>query len=1711
VTTATAIVTPQTVAVGAVSPSAPSVTVGYTQAFTATPTGGANNTVTWSATGGTWSGSTWTAPATPGTYTITATSTDDTSKSASTTVTVVAPVAITGTAFGASGVAATLRGRELPLLRNSRELPGAGSGASSGNPNTAALGAGVTVQLIQIDSTGAQVGAVIASAITDASGSYTLNAPADFVPGPSYVVRALPAGGTPIQGFVTGTSVSVDPYTQATVVLVTGSLNGAASLSNVTTSNITAVQQTVLTNAGNIPASATTSSSGMTTALKGAVTNNVETAAVVSSLAAPGGIQGTVTDTSVTPHAGLAGILVMVKDFNTHLLVAHTRTAADGTYSLHAPAGDYIVAAVNDGTASLAASSWWTLSGANTMSQFKGDKVSVAAADTSIQTVANFSLVAGGRISGLLTANDGLHTPLSGLQVALCDFYSSKTQMSVTTLPDGTMTFNVAPGDYYISVRNSTLQPYATASFNGAAVGGGRNNTQASRVTVKAGDKLAGSMVLDLGHLLSGTVTDPLTGPVPGISVRLQDADNGNAGGESVRTAKDGTYSIWVQPGHWNAFTRGQLANGLDLTTADLAQNFGAAVGVLQAKLVCGSLPASEVEVQVLDANNSNNFVGKEVSNADGSIELYVPGTVTSAKLLFNISNGDPIGSSTYDPATKAGVITAIPDATPFVPPTVGIISKLGTITLLPGAVLAGFVQDPSNNPLANVVVQVNLQSSNKKLTSVRTRSDGSYQVCLPSGSTLYKILANPQPGGSASAVVSSYQLTSDYNFLVLTFGNGGFQPLGLGASPNNPAYGGTFTLTPTYPKVVDSVTLTQGSNTLTCPASGTATAPITANWSGSRTYTLTFVAAGVTSVFTIPVTPQTVNVGTISPASVSMNTLSSNAFVVSVTGGVTNTVNWTVAPAVPGSFSSTTTASGVSTTWTAPASAGTYTITATAVDDPTKAATATVTVVAAPTINVAISPGNVSLNVNATQSFSATVTGGTLNTVTWSDSSGRAAGTVFSATSTASSVTTTWTAPATAGTYTITATSTEDATVVKTVTATVADANSVSISGTVYVAAASSGASGAPNTTPAGSGVTVGLYNFSDLATALATATTNGSGAYTLTASSITLDQTYFVLASNSPSGSINLKAFATATSTTVDPYTDATVALVKTALGNSVTALSGTNPLTLGTLQAFVLAQSGNFTPGTSSSAMSAALQAAVSNDSDGASLLASLAGTATLVGTVTDGSASPATKLAGALIEVRNFNDRSLAAQTRTDSNGHYSVHVAPGDYTLGVLNNTASSTAASAWWTSGNTATPTQFKGEKVSVAASATATSNFTLSTGYRISGAVQGAVSGAALSGIQVVFYHFSSGRAFASQRTGTDGSFNLCVPPGDYACYFRNTTAQAFAGGYYDGANPIGGASLDQAAKVPITNADLTTPTIILPTGHQLSGTVSSGSGGTHLANQVVVVTAVSGPGGSFALGDGFGGVVDRLLTNQDGTYRLWLLSGTYGALCRGQYSGRGDQTAIDLTADRTVDFTAATGAITATLVDNTGSHNPVGQVEAQLFDTVSGSNRLIARALSNADGTVTLYATSAAATVKLALAVTDGSLVASSTYSYNVSGSSGVFQTLGASSGITTPALGSLNALGTITLPTGIVVTGLATVTNAAQAGIPLQFQASGTGPNKVVTPRTRVDGSYQVSLPPSALISTIQATFPGNTNKSKTNQTLGATSPFTLNLAW
>ncbi len=205
-----------------------------------------------------------------------------------------------------------------------------------------------------------------------------------------------------------------------------------------------------------------------------------------------------------------------------------------------------------------------------------------------------------------------------------------------------------------------------------------------------------------------------------------------------------------------------------------------------------------------------------------------------------------------------------------------------------------------------------------------------------------------------------------------------------------------------------------------TISASGLYTAPATI--SQSTQFTITAMAAAdnsKTAKASVTVNPasssQVIGVA-ISPASASVTTNATRQFSATVSGSSDQSVTWSV----DGSNGGNATVGSISVAglYTAPSVAGTHTITATSVADNTKNAKATVTVNAASA--VVVSPASAAIAVSTTQQFTASISGNSNTTFTWSVD-GVSGGNASLGTISASGL---YTAPATAGTHSITATS---------------------------------------------------------------------------------------------------------------------------------------------------------------------------------------------------------------------------------------------------------------------------------------------------------------------------------------------------------------------------------------------------------------------------------------------------------------------------------------------------------------------------------------------------------------------------------------------------------------------------------------------------------------------------------------------------------------
>lgn len=570
-----------------------------------------------------------------------------------------------------------------------------------GNSAMAALSgtigvSGTTVRLIEINSSGVQVGAELASATTTTDGSFTVDAPATFTPAAKYVLR-VGSGAAQMDTMVTDTtSQDIDPGTQAATDLILSTLGASGSLASLNVAQIADVQDTVAKLANDVTPGSTVAD--IVTALKAETQNEEEANNILTSIAADGTISGIVKDSSNTP---LANIDIVVSDFSNWVTRARTRTNAAGQYTVRVASGrNYIVGAINYTLASTAASEWWT-AGGGVSNQFSGDKIIVADATA---VTKDFTLDAGARITGVVYATDGT-TTLGGIEIRIRDFSNDMPVAFARTRANGLYRVNVRPGTYTVGTRNRTLQPYASIVYNGPAIGstttsatGGVGAAHATPIVVAAGDSITAKFALPVGVKISGVVTDPSTTPampVAGIAVRFYGNNADDTAGEFVegfRTHRNGGYRMWVVPGNYTVNARGQSADIIATVDTPVVQSFTSLVGQATATLTSdGTPPVSQTKVRVFDSTGAT-YQGFEATNGDGAVTVYTNAT-GNYLLEYKVDNGSTtIGSAIHNgTATPTGTRLTTGTGVAFTADS-ATVTALGTLTLPTGGELTGTV-----------------------------------------------------------------------------------------------------------------------------------------------------------------------------------------------------------------------------------------------------------------------------------------------------------------------------------------------------------------------------------------------------------------------------------------------------------------------------------------------------------------------------------------------------------------------------------------------------------------------------------------------------------------------------------------------------------------------------------------------------------------------------------------------------------------------------------------------------------------------------------------------------------------------------------------------------------------------------------------------------------------------------------------------------------
>lgn len=651
------------------------------------------------------------------------------------------------------------------------------------------VGAGVTINLIEVDASGTQVGDVIATTTTDASGNYTLDAPEGFTANPKYCVRAV---GTSVNSDarVDSLAPNISPTSDAVSAVIAANALDLAKLSAAEVEEIQAAVADVVEN--------TDAATGTVTAFRDdilAATAADEAASnLVASTVAAGQICGTVKDSAGT---ALGNIRIVVRDFGNWTTRAKTKTAADGSYCVNVPRagdadkyitgntlnGDYILGALNFTGSSFAASQWWTSTSADTdgmggaNSQFKAEKVSVAADATTI-TKDMVLDKDGARVTGTVTGPNS--ASVEGMRVVIRNYDTFKPLASAKVKADNTYRINVKATDYMISFRNKTRHPYASEIYRSGTTGA-FNRNMASRETMVANQDNTYDAELAAGSVISGIVKDNSGIAVSGEVLYVDNADGGRI--EALRTNKSGKFRIWVNPRlasglatPYTVRTRGQAlaadTNGTDDNTRthfklsaspSTGLVFDAMTTKVTATLMSGDATPVPVSSAVVFLTNSNS--DKAVSAGDGTVTLYsaTPGATHN----FRVRMDDDVnfGSGAYD-GTNA-IIKTPRDSNAFSLGAGDV--ALGVLTMPTlGDVNGGVAYIKGNAGAGSTKVKffTAAPATNTFMVASNSRGDGSFNVTVPSG--IYSIKSDTAGTGTCNGAAVSNGVT-----YTITFGAG--------------------------------------------------------------------------------------------------------------------------------------------------------------------------------------------------------------------------------------------------------------------------------------------------------------------------------------------------------------------------------------------------------------------------------------------------------------------------------------------------------------------------------------------------------------------------------------------------------------------------------------------------------------------------------------------------------------------------------------------------------------------------------------------------------------------------------------------------------------------------------------------------------------------------------------------------------------------------
>ena len=970
----TASVTVQPAATVVITPANPTVGSGGSVTFSAQVSGATDTSVTWSVQEGAAGGSitatgVYTAPATPGTYTIVATSVADASRKATTLVRV-EPVTISVTPSGLTvdqgavvELSASVSGTHKEVVWSVEGGDANGTVTASGlytapaKEGTFTVTAASTADATKKGSATITVRAV-AVALSPTSASLGTRGSVAF-----YATVTGTRASTAVTWRVEGTgSGSITPAGVYTAPEVAGTYTVTATSVADTTKKASA-QVTVGAVGISITPASVSLEQGATTTFSATVTGT-STTEVKWSVEGTG--NGTISSSGAYTAPSKEGTFTVIatsvadptKKASAQVMVAPvTVTISPATASIEQGASTMFSATVT-GTSNTEVK--WSVEGAG------NGTITTTGAYTAPNKAGTFTVIATSvasptqkataqvTVSPVSVSVSSAATELDqGASTIFSASVTGSTNTNVTWSVEGAGNGTITPSGVYTAPNKAgTFTIIATSKGDPTQKGSAQVTVAAVAVSVSPA-----SVAIEQGTTASFSAT--VTGSTnTAVTWSVVGTDSGTITSAGVYTApkKAGTFTV-------------KATSKADTTQAATAQ---VTVGAVSISIT----PASAT----LEPGASTTFTATVTGSSNTDVKWSVEGT----------DSGTITSSGVYTAPTKAGTYTikatsaADPTQSATAQVTVGAVS----VTLSPKTASA------EQGATVQFTATVTGSSNTEVKWSVEGAGNGTitttglYTAPAKSGTFTVKATSVASPGQSDTAQVTVNAPTA----------------VAISVSPSTVTsdQGATtiFNATVTGTSNTNVTWSVEGTGNGTITSSGVYTAP---NKAGSYTVTATS-SADTTKKVSAAVTVRDVSVS-VSPTTASIEQGTSTSFSATVTGSINTGVTWSVEGTGNGTISS-------SGTYLPPNKGGTFTVVATSKADPTKTATAQVTV---GDITVSVSPATASLEQGATTTFTATVTGASNKDVKWSVE-GTGNGTI-----TSSGV---YTAPTKAGTFTITATS---------------------------------------------------------------------------------------------------------------------------------------------------------------------------------------------------------------------------------------------------------------------------------------------------------------------------------------------------------------------------------------------------------------------------------------------------------------------------------------------------------------------------------------------------------------------------------------------------------------------------------------------------------------------------------------------------------------